>query len=256
MRVGPETPAVVTGGASGLGAATARALAQRGAKVALLDRDFDRGAKVAGEIHGLLCEADVADPASVEAALERAEAAHGVARIAVACAGVVPAAKSVDRNGRPHDPGVLAQAIAVNLLGTIYFATQAAARMAAAPAIDADGGRGVIVATASVAAYEGQIGQLAYAASKGGIAGAVLPMARDLASVGIRVMAIAPGIFLTPMLEGLPGEVQESLGKQVPFPPRLGEPSEFAALVVAIAGNQMLNGSVIRLDGAIRMGPR
>ena len=144
----------------------------------------------------------------------------------------------------------------LRVLGTICFATQAAARMAAAPPIDADGGRGVVVATASVAAYEGQVGQLAYAASKGGIAAAMLPMARDLASSGVRVMAIAPGIFLTPMLEGLPAEVQASLGKQVPFPPRLGDPAEFAALVLQIAENPMLNGSVIRLDGAIRMGPR
>jgi NAD(P)-dependent dehydrogenase (short-subunit alcohol dehydrogenase family) len=256
MRPGPETPVVVTGGASGLGAATARAFARRGARVAVLDLDAERGAAVAGEVHGLFCATDVTDAQAVAEALARAEAAHGVARIAVACAGIAPAARSVDREGRPHDPGLFARVMAVNLMGTFHLATQAAARMAGAAALNADGERGVVVATASVAAFEGQIGQLAYAASKGAVAAMTLPMARDLAKAGIRVVSIAPGLFLTPMLEGLPQEAQASLGGQVPFPARLGSPDEYAALVLQIAENAMLNGTVIRLDGAIRMGPR
>ncbi len=256
MRPGPDTPAVVSGGASGLGAATARALARRGARVTILDLDADRGAQVAGEIHGLYCAADVTDPGQVAAALDRAAAAHGGTRIAVACAGIAPAARSVDREGRPHDPGLFARVIAVNLIGTFHLATLAAAQMAAAAPLTEDGERGVIVTTASVAAFEGQIGQLAYAASKGAVAAMTLPMARDLAKAGIRVVSIAPGLFLTPMLEGLPREAQASLGGQVPFPARLGKPDEFAALALQIAENAMLNGTVIRLDGAIRMGPR
>jgi NAD(P)-dependent dehydrogenase (short-subunit alcohol dehydrogenase family) len=256
MRPGPETPAVISGGASGLGAATARALARRGARVAILDLDADRGAQVAGEVHGLYCAADVTDPASVGEALARAEAAHGVARIAVTCAGIAPAARSVDRDGQPHDAGLFGRVIAVNLAGTFNLATQAAARMVAAAALNEDGERGVVVTTASVAAYEGQIGQIAYAASKGAVAAMALPMARDLAKAGVRVVSIAPGLFLTPLLEGLPQEAQASLGGQVPFPARLGSPDEYAALVLTIAENPMLNGSVIRLDGAIRMGPR
>jgi NAD(P)-dependent dehydrogenase (short-subunit alcohol dehydrogenase family) len=256
MRPGPETPVVVTGGASGLGAAAARAFARRGARVAILDLDAERGAALAGEVHGLFSATDVTDPAAVADALERAEAAHGVARIAVACAGIAPAARSVDRDGRPHDPGLFARVIAVNLTGTFNLATQAAARMAAAAPLNGDGERGVVVTTASVAAFEGQIGQLAYAASKGAVASMALPMARDLARSGVRAVAIAPGLFLTPMLEGLPQEAQASLGGQVPFPARLGSPEEYASLVMQIAENPMLNGSVIRLDGAIRMGPR
>lgn len=256
MRPGPDTPAVVSGGASGLGAATARALARRGARVAIVDLDSERGAQVAGEIHGIYCATDVTDSEAVAAALERAEAAHGPARIAVACAGIAPAARTVDREGRPHDAALFGRVIAVNLAGTFNLASQAAARMAAAAALNADGERGVIVMTASVAAFEGQIGQLGYAASKGAVAAMTLPMARDLSKSGIRVVSIAPGLFLTPMLEGLPQEAQASLGGQVPFPARLGSPDEYAGLVVQIAENAMLNGTVIRLDGAIRMGPR
>jgi NAD(P)-dependent dehydrogenase (short-subunit alcohol dehydrogenase family) len=256
MRVGPETPAVVSGGASGLGAATARALARRGAPVTILDLDAGRGARLAGEIHGLFCETDARDRTAVAAALDRAAAAHGVARIAVACAGIAPAGRTVDREGRPHDAGMFLEVLAVNLVGTFNLATEAAARMTAAPVIDEDGARGLIVMTASVAAFEGQMGQIAYAASKGAVAAMTLPMARDLARAGVRAVAIAPGLFLTPMLEGLPGEVRASLGDQVPFPARLGKPDEFGALVVHVAENAMLNGSVIRLDGAIRMGPR
>jgi NAD(P)-dependent dehydrogenase (short-subunit alcohol dehydrogenase family) len=256
MRPGPDTPVVVSGGASGLGAASARALARRGARVTILDLDGERGAKVAGEVHGVYCEADVTDPDAVAAALERAAGAHGPARIAVACAGIAPAGRTVDREGRPHDPGLFRQVMAVNLLGTFNLATQAAARMAALAPLNDDQERGAIVMTASVAAYEGQIGQIAYAASKGAVAAMTLPMARDLAKSGIRVVSIAPGLFMTPMLEGLPQEAQASLGAQVPFPARLGSPDEFAALVMHIAENAMLNGSVLRLDGAIRMGPR
>ncbi len=222
----------------------------------VIDLDAGRGARLAGEIHGLFCAADVTDPEAVADALDRAAAAHGVARIAVACAGIAPAGRTVDRDGRPHDPGLFLQVLAVNLVGTFNLATQAAARMAAAPGLNDDGERGVVVMTASVAAFEGQIGQIAYAASKGAVAAMTLPMARDLAKAGVRAVAIAPGLFLTPMLEGLPAEAQASLGGQVPFPARLGKPDEFGALVVQVAENAMLNGSVIRLDGAIRMGPR
>jgi NAD(P)-dependent dehydrogenase (short-subunit alcohol dehydrogenase family) len=256
VLVGPDTPAIVSGGASGLGEATARALARRGARVAILDLDGERGARVAEEIHGLHCAADVTDPGSVAGALDRLVSAWGAPRIAVCCAGIAPAARCIDREGRPHDPGLFGRVLAVNLAGTFNLATQAAAAMSRLGPATLDGERGLVVATASVAAFEGQIGQIAYAASKGGVAAMVLPMARDLARSGIRVAAIAPGLFLTPMLEGLPDEAQESLGVQVPFPARLGDPDEFAALVVHIAENPMLNGCVIRLDGAIRMAPR
>ncbi|MBP7243506.1 SDR family NAD(P)-dependent oxidoreductase [Amaricoccus sp.] len=256
MRLGADIAAVVTGGGSGLGAATARTLARRGVKVGLLDLDGAAAERVAAETGGLALPADVTDPASVAAALAKAAAAHGPARLLVACAGIATGARTVDREGRPHDAGIFGKVIAVNLLGTFHAATQAAAAMATLNPVTPDGERGVIVTTASVAAFEGQIGQIGYAASKGAVAAMTLPMARDLAAVGVRVVSIAPGLFLTPMLEGLPAETQASLGKQVPFPARLGKPSEYADLVVSIAENPMLNGSVIRLDGAIRMGPR
>lgn len=256
MRLGPDTPALVTGGGSGLGAATARALARRGAPVAVLDRDAAAAARVADEIGGLALEADVTDPSAVAKAMAAAAAAHGPARLLVTCAGIAPAARTVDRDGRPHDPELFARVLAVNLMGTFHAATQAAAAMRGLDPVTPDGERGVVIATASVAAFEGQVGQIAYAASKGAVAAMILPMARDLAASGIRVMAIAPGLFRTPMLEGLPAETQASLGAQVPFPARLGDPAEFAELALAIAENPMLNGSVIRLDGAIRMAPR
>ena len=256
MRPGAETAALVTGAASGLGAATARALAGRGVRVAVLDRDAAAGARVAGEVGGVFCETDVTDPGSVAAALARAAAAYGPARIAVNCAGIAPAARTVDREGRPHDAELFARVVGINLIGSFNVASQAAAAMAALGPLGEDSERGVIVNTASVAAFEGQIGQIAYAASKGGVAAMTLPMARDLAKSGIRVMAIAPGLFMTPMLAGLPQEAQASLGAQVPFPARLGDPDEFAALVLQIVENPMLNGTLIRLDGAIRMGPR
>ncbi|QHQ35338.1 SDR family NAD(P)-dependent oxidoreductase [Algicella marina] len=248
--------AVVSGGASGLGAATARALAERGATVTVLDLNRDAGEAVADEIGGLFVATDVTDGTAVSAALAKAAEAHGVARIAVSCAGIAPGAKTVDREGKPHDPDVFAKVMAVNLMGTFNLATQAAAGMVALEPEGEDGERGVIVNTASIAAYEGQIGQIGYAASKGAVAAMTLPMARDLHRQGIRVCAIAPGMFETPMVEGLPTEVRESLGAAVPFPPRLGKPSEFARLVLEIAENPMLNGTVMRLDGAIRLAPR
>ncbi len=181
---------------------------------------------------------------------------YGAARIAVNCAGIAPAARSVDRDGKPHDPDLFARVIGINLIGTFLVATRVAAAMAPLERMSEDGERGVIINTASIAAFEGQIGQIAYAASKAGVAGMILPMARDLAVHGIRVVAIAPGMFRTPMVDGLPQETQDSLAAQVPFPSRLGNPKEFASLALEIIANPMLNGSVIRLDGAIRMGPR
>jgi NAD(P)-dependent dehydrogenase (short-subunit alcohol dehydrogenase family) len=246
--------AIVTGGGSGLGAATGRALAAAGAKVALLDLNQEAAAAVADEIGGLALACDVADAASAEAAVARAAEAHGPARILVNCAGIAPAARIVGRNG-PASLDAFATVIRVNLIGSFNLMRLVAA---GAQALDplAGGERGVIVSTASVAAYEGQIGQAAYAASKAGVVGLTLPAAREFAAVGIRVCAIAPGIFETPMLRGLPQEVQDSLGAAVPFPSRLGRPEEYAALVMAIVGNPMLNGEVIRLDGALRMQPK
>jgi NAD(P)-dependent dehydrogenase (short-subunit alcohol dehydrogenase family) len=255
MQITAETVAAVTGGASGLGGAVVRMLAGQGARVAILDMNEETGAAMAEETGGVFQRTDVSDPESVSAALDAVEERLGTPRICVSCAGIGPAAKTVSK-GAPHDPAVFAKVIAVNQLGTFYMASQAAARMARLEPQGADGERGVIVNTASVAAYEGQIGQVAYAASKGGVVGMTLPMARDLASLGIRVCTIAPGLFLTPLLKGLPQEVQDSLGAQVPFPSRLGDPSEFAALARHIVENPMLNGEVIRLDGAIRMAPR
>lgn len=254
MRIGADTVAVVTGGASGLGAAVARALAERGASVALFDLNAAAGEAGAAALGAAFAQVDVSDAESVAAGFD-AIAHLGAPRLLVNCAGIAPAAKTVSR-GAPHDPAIFAKTIGVNLIGSFNCASQAAARMAAADPVTGDGERGVIVNTASVAAYDGQVGQVAYAASKGGIVGMTLPMARDLADKGIRVCTIAPGLFLTPLLEGLPAEVQTSLGAQVPFPSRLGDPAEYAALALHIAENPMLNGEVIRLDGAIRMAPR
>lgn len=255
MQITQDTVAVVTGGASGLGAATAQGLAAAGARVTVFDMNEEAGRAQARAIGGAFCCVDVSDAASVAAALSETVAREGALHIAVSCAGIGPAAKTVSR-GAAHDPGLFAQVVTVNLIGTFNLASQAAAIMAATDPLDADGARGVIVNTASVAAYEGQVGQVAYAASKGGVVGMTLPMARDLAPLGIRVCTIAPGLFLTPLLKGLPQEVQDSLGGQVPFPSRLGDPAEYASLVRHIVENPMLNGEVIRLDGAIRMAPR
>ena len=252
MRISSEMAAVVAGGASGLGAATARALAAAGARVTIFDRDATNGAARAAEFGAGFAEVDVSDPASV------AEGLKGVddpLRMLVNCAGIAPGAKTVSR-GEPHDADLFAKTIAVNLIGSFNCASQAAARMAATDPVGSDGERGLIVHTASVAAYDGQVGQIAYSASKGGIVGMTLPMARDLANKGVRVVSIAPGLFRTPLLEGMSQEVRDSLGKQVPFPSRLGDPDEFAGLIMHIAENRMLNGEVVRLDGAIRMAPR
>jgi NAD(P)-dependent dehydrogenase (short-subunit alcohol dehydrogenase family) len=255
MKIGERTPAIVTGGASGLGEACVRALRDRGAAVAILDLQKDRGEAVAAEIGALFIEADVTRDGSVAAALARAAEAHGTARIAVNCAGIAPAMKTAGSKGA-HDMAVFEKVIAINLVGTMRVMSQAAQAMREAEPLDDDGARGVIVNTASVAAFEGQMGQAAYASSKGGVAALTLPAARDLARDGIRVCAIAPGIFGTPMLRGLPQEVQDSLAHQVPFPVRLGEPKEFAELACFIAETGYMNGEVIRLDGAIRMGAR
>jgi NAD(P)-dependent dehydrogenase (short-subunit alcohol dehydrogenase family) len=247
--------AVVTGGASGLGAAAASKLAAQGMKVAIFDLNEDQGQAHAAHLDGLFCAVDVTRSDSIDQALDLVSDRLGISRVVVNCAGIAPAAKTVSR-GQAHDPEVFERTIRINLLGSFYVASRAAARMVSADPLDADGTRGVIINTASVAASDGQVGQAAYAASKGGVVGMTLPMARDLADKGIRVCSIAPGLFLTPMLEGLPEEVQSSLGAQVPFPSRLGNPKEYAQLVAHIVENPMLNGEVIRLDGAIRMAPR
>jgi NAD(P)-dependent dehydrogenase (short-subunit alcohol dehydrogenase family) len=246
--------AIVTGGASGLGAATARALAAAGARVAIFDVNAKEAAQVAIDINGIAVTCDVADAAAAEAALKQAAADHGPARILVNCAGIGPAKRIVGRDG-PMPLADFERVIRINLIGTFNMMRLAAAAMQLLEPF-ADGERGVIVSTASVAAFEGQIGQAAYSSSKGGVAALTLPAAREFAQFGVRVLAIAPGIFATPMLRALPQEVQDSLGASVPFPKRLGSPSEFAALVMHCIRNSYLNGEVIRLDGALRMAPR
>ncbi len=253
MDIAGQT-AVVTGGASGLGAAVVRALAAAGAQVAVLDRNTALGQAVASEAGGVFCHADVTDPASVAQALADAQGLQGAARILVNCAGIGPPAKVVDRDGTPLALADFMAVVNVNLAGTFNVLSQAAALMQRLDPLGEE--RGIIINTASVAAYDGQIGQAAYAASKGGIVAMTLPVAREMARFGIRVMTIAPGLFLTPLLESLPQDAQDSLGRQVPFPSRLGQPAEFAKLALAIIDNPMLNGEVIRLDGAIRMAPK
>jgi NAD(P)-dependent dehydrogenase (short-subunit alcohol dehydrogenase family) len=246
--------AIVTGGASGLGAATARALAAAGAKVALLDVNEKAAVEVASDIKGLAIACDVADSASADAAIKKATAVHGTARVLINCAGIGPAKRIVGRDG-PQPLEDYERVIRINLIGTFNMMRLAAAAMQGLPAL-ADGERGVVISTASVAAYEGQIGQAAYASSKGGVVALTLPAAREFAQFGVRVLAIAPGIFGTPMLRALPQEAQDSLGAAVPFPKRLGEPREYAALVMHCIDNVYLNGEVIRLDGALRLAPR
>ena len=246
--------AIVTGAASGLGAETAAQLANAGAKVALLDVNLDAARQVASKIGGLAIRCDVTSADQAAKALAQAKKKHGPARILVNCAGVGPAKRIVGRDG-PMPLADFEQVIAINLVGTFNMMRLAAADMQSLTPL-ADGERGVIVSTASVAAYEGQIGQAAYAASKGGVAALTLPAARELAQFGIRVMAIAPGIFGTPMLRAVPQAAQDSLGASVPFPKRLGEPHEFAELVMTIVRSGYLNGEVIRIDGALRMAPR
>lgn len=246
--------AIVTGGASGLGAAVTRRLAAAGAKVTVFDLNADLGTAIASEVGGQFIAVNVADEAAVEAAVEQAESAHGTARICVNCAGIGTPAKVIGRDGKAVPLADFNKIITVNLVGSFNVLSKFAARLHVADPIGEE--RGVIVNTASVAAFDGQIGQAAYSASKGGIVGMTLPIARELARYGIRVMTIAPGIFLTPLLASLPQEAQDSLGAQVPFPSRLGQPDEFAQLVESIVNNPMLNGETIRLDGAIRMAPK
>jgi len=260
MRI-QGSSAIVTGGASGLGEATARGLAAAGAKVAILDMNAERGQRVAAEIGGVFAACDVTSEASVDAALTAAASAHGIARIAVNCAGIVIGAKTVARKRdtgaiEPHPMAAFAKVIGVNLIGTFLVASRAAAAMAAAEPLAGDGERGVVVMTASIAAEDGQLGQAAYAASKGGVAGMTLPMARDLAREGIRVVSIMPGLFHTPMFDSLTPEIRAALAANVPFPSRLGDPAEYARLVAAIVENPMLNGTSIRLDGALRLPPK
>ncbi len=248
-----NVPAIVTGGASGLGEATARALAAAGAKVAIFDFNIVAAKTIASEIGGLAVQCDVTSAASAEAAVAEAAAAHGPARILVNCAGIAPGGRVVGRNG-PMALDDFRKGIEVNLIGTFNLIRLVAAGASTLEPL-ADGERGIVISTASIAAYDGQIGQASYAASKAGVAGMTLPIARELARFGIRVMTIAPGIFETAMLRGLPENVQQSLGASVPFPSRLGRPEEYARLVLAILDNPMLNGEVIRLDGALRMAP-
>jgi NAD(P)-dependent dehydrogenase (short-subunit alcohol dehydrogenase family) len=242
--------ALVAGGASGLGEATARKLAARGARVTIADLDEERGGALADELGGAFVAADVTDESQVQAAVDAAEGM----RLAVSCAGIGWAERTVKRDG-PAALQPFETVVRVNLIGTFNVLRLAAAAMAAGEP-DAEGERGAIVLTASIAAFEGQIGQTAYAASKGGVVGLTLPAARDLARLGIRVCTIAPGLFDTPLLAGLPDDARRALGEQIPFPSRLGRPEEYARLACHIAENTMLNGEVLRLDGALRMPPK
>jgi NAD(P)-dependent dehydrogenase (short-subunit alcohol dehydrogenase family) len=246
--------AIVTGGASGLGAATARMLAEAGAKVAILDVNAKAAGEVAIDIDGIAIACDVTDSAATEKAIASAAADHGIARIVVSCAGVGPAKRIVGRDG-PMPLAEFARVVEINLIGTFNVMRLTAAAMQNVEPL-AEGERGIIICTASVASYEGQIGQAAYAASKGGVVALVMPAAREFAQFGIRVNAIAPGIFSTPMLHALPEAAQQSLAASVPFPKLLGQPPQYAALVRHMIENRYLNGETVRLDGALRMAPR
>lgn len=251
-----EVRAVVSGGASGLGLAAATRIVQAGGMVSILDISEAQGKAALASLgaRAFFAQTDVSDEAAVDAAVAEAKVSMGGINAAVMCAGVANPGRLVGKQG-PMAASFLRKVIEINLIGTVLVAKAAAFAMSSNKPNDG-GERGVIVMTASVAAFDGQIGQVAYSASKGGIVGLTLPMARELASSGIRVMTVAPGLFLTPMMKSLPQEVQESLGRQTPFPPRLGEPQEYAALVTHIIENMMLNGETIRLDGAVRMQPR
>ncbi|MBK8082474.1 MAG: SDR family NAD(P)-dependent oxidoreductase [Devosia sp.] len=250
MNIAGKT-AFVTGAASGLGAETARALSGRGARVALFDRNATAGEAVAGELGGRFFAVDVADAGSAEQAVQAAMAVLGPPSVLVNCAGIGTAARIVGRDG-PMSLSAFETVIRVNLIGSFNMLRLSAHAMSLSEP-DANGQRGVIISTASVAAFEGQVGQAAYAASKGGIVSLTLPAAREFARFGIRVLAIAPGLFLTPLLAGLPPETQDGLASSIPNPPRLGRPEEFAALVLSMIENDYLNGEVVRLDGALRM---
>ncbi len=261
MILDSNIAAVITGGASGLGAATARALAAKGVRVAIFDLQEEKGKAIAAEIGGLFCEVNVMDDASVDAGFAKARAAHGQERILVNCAGTANAIKTVSRDRETgevkHFPlDAFTFIIQLNLIGSFRCIAKCAAGMVTAEPIDEFGGRGVIINTASVAAEDGQIGQAAYAASKGGVVGMTLPIARDLMNEGIRVNTILPGIFETPLMRSLPEKAQQVLGASVPFPKRLGKPEEYAQLALAMIENPYFNGEDVRLDGAIRMPPR
>jgi NAD(P)-dependent dehydrogenase (short-subunit alcohol dehydrogenase family) len=252
--------AVVTGGASGLGEATARELAKRGAKVAIFDRDVEKGTKVAAELGGVFCEVDVTSDEKVKAAFENARQAHGQERILVNCAGVANAAKTVGRDketkaARPYPMQQFELAIQINLIGTFRCIAKSSYGMVDLDPLE-DGEKGVIINTASVAAEDGQIGQAAYSASKGGVLAMTLPIARDLMNEGVRVNTILPGVFKTPMVAMMPENVQDALGAQVPFPKRLGRADEYARLACFLIENPYMNAASVRLDGGIRMAPR
>jgi 3-hydroxyacyl-CoA dehydrogenase / 3-hydroxy-2-methylbutyryl-CoA dehydrogenase len=246
--------ALVVGGASGLGEATARRLHQQGAELTIADVNVEKGEALAAELGAAFAACDVREEEQVQAAVEEAVSPGGGLRICVCCAGTGMAQKVAGSRG-PHPLEPFATILAINLIGTFNVLRFAATAMLDNEPLE-DGERGVCINTASIAAYDGQIGQVAYSASKGGVVGMTLPAARDLSSAGIRVVTIAPGLFDTPLLAVLPAEARESLGKSIPFPPRLGQPSEYAALAAHIVENRMLNGEVIRLDGALRMAPR
>lgn len=247
-------PVIVTGGGSGLGAATAERLAATGARVGLVDLDREAAERMAARIGGMALPGDVASEEAMMAALARARAAHGPCRVLVNCAGIGTAKRVVGRDG-PMPLAEFERVIRVNLVGSFNMLRLAGAEMATLDPLE-DGERGVIISTASVAAFEGQVGQAAYSASKGGIAAMTLPVARELAGFGIRVLTIAPGLFLTPMIRTLPEEVQKSLGESIPFPRRLGGAEEYASLVAHMVENRFLNGEIVRLDGALRLPPR
>ena len=261
MQLGKDISAVITGGASGLGAATARKLASQGVRVGILDLNEAAGQTIAKELGGSYARCDVTSETSVASALSAVRAAQGQERILVNCAGIAlgrRTARRVRETGaiEAHDIASFRKVIEVNLIGTFIMITASSVGMMALPPLGDDGERGVIVTTASVAAEDGQIGQVAYAASKGGVAAMTLPIARDLSRDGIRIMSILPGLFLTPMFDTLPEDAQKALAEAVPFPPRLGKPAEYAALAAHICENVMLNGEKIRLDGAVRLAPR
>ena len=261
MHLDSNVAAIVTGGASGLGAATTRMLAATGAKVAILDLNEERGQAIASEVGGTFCECDVTDDQSAASALAAARKAHGQERVLINCAGIAIGELTARRDRESgqtdaHDLGRFSKVVSVNLVGTFNMIAKSAAGMLTLDPVGADSERGVIVNTASVAACDGQMGQAAYAASKGGVASMTLPIARDLAREGIRVVTIMPGLFETPMFDGLPTDVRDALAASVPFPSRLGNPDEYASLARHICENGMLNGECIRLDGAIRMAPK
>jgi NAD(P)-dependent dehydrogenase (short-subunit alcohol dehydrogenase family) len=260
MKLDGSIAAVVTGGASGLGEGTARALAGQGVKVAIFDMNADKGEAIAAEIGGVFCQVDVTDDASVAAGFEKARAAHGQERLTVNCAGIATGQKTVSRKKdtgeiRAHDMAQFEKTVTVNLFGTFRVLSQSAAGMVTLEPM-ADGERGLIVNTASVAAQDGQIGQAAYSASKGGVYAMTLPVARDLAQEGVRCNTILPGIMWTPMMAGMDQKIQDALAAAIPFPSRLGTPADYASLVLELARNVYINGECIRLDGAIRLAPR